>query len=327
MSRCGYPIWFGLLLLFETSFFCGSTARAQAVDHEAALAAYHSGNALYDGCRFADAVAAYEHAVKLDPKFAPAYHNLALADEMVDRQKARKEWQGFVEVAKNDAELRFDVARAQARLQLQQTLSDLPDAMQPSHYVPEAGDYYWEVASEAEGNLWKTFPVKVDLGSTPQIKWIQGTREAFNIWKAMFPLQLVIHPEEADIRLSWITDPRTSDAAGEESERPSWEVVGEKMKEKTICTITVDLCRHNWTKDEMRAIVLHELGHALGIKGHSDSKKDIMYFQMQDKVRRIYLPDVPFPVTWRYLVKEPSQRDMNTLIRLYNTPGMAKRMP
>ena len=243
MSRCGYPIWFGLLLLFETSFFCGSTARAQAVDHEAALAAYHSGNALYDGCRFADAVAAYEHAVKLDPKFAPAYHNLALADEMVDRQKARKEWQGFVEVAKNDAELRFDVARAQARLQLQQTLSDLPDAMQPSHYVPEAGDYYWEVASEAEGNLWKTFPVKVDLGSTPQIKWIQGTREAFNIWKAMFPLQLVIHPEEADIRLSWITDPRTSDAAGEESERPSWEVVGEKMKEKTICTITVDLCR------------------------------------------------------------------------------------
>ena len=327
MPRRGYSICSSLLLLFGIWFFCGSTARAQAVDHNAAVAAYRSGNAMSDECRFGEAAAAYEHAVKLDPQFAPAYHNLALADEMVDRQKAMKEWQRFIEVAEKDPELRFDVARAQVRLQLEQTLPTLPDAMQPSRYVPEAGDYYWEVASEAEGNQWKTFPVKVDLGSAPQIKWIQGTREAFNIWKAMFPLQLVIHSEEADIRVSWVTDPRTIDAAGEEWERPSWEVVGGEMKEKRVCTITVDLCRRNWTKDEMRAIILHELGHALGIKGHSDSKKDIMYWQMQDKVRQIYLPAVPFPVFWRSLVKEPSQRDINTLIRLYNSAGVAKRMP
>jgi predicted Zn-dependent protease len=308
-------------------FFCCSTARAQAVNHNAAVAAYQSGNAMFDGCRFAEAAAAYEHAVKLDPQYAPGYHNLALADEMVDRQKARKEWQRFVEVAENDLELRFDVARVQARLQLQQSLPILPEAMQPSRYVPEAGDYYWEVVSGAEENLWKTFPVKVDLGSAPQIKWIQGTREAFNIWKAMLPLQLVIHPEEADIRVSWITDPQVYGHAGETWERPTWDVLGGEVKERRICIITVDLSTRNWTKDEMRAIILHELGHALGIKDHSDSKKDIMYWQMQDKLHQIYLPDVPYPIHWRSLVKEPSQRDMNTLIRLYNTPGMAKRMP
>ena len=327
MPRRGYSICSGLLLLFGIWFFCSSTARAQAVDHNAAVAAYRSGNAMSDECRFGEAAAAYEHAVKLDPQYAPAYHNLALADEMVDRQKAMKEWQRFIEVAEKDPELKFDVARAQVRLQLEQTLPTLPDAMQPSRYVTEAGDYYWEVASEAEGNQWKTFPVKVDLGSAPQIKWIQGTREAFNIWKAMFPLQLVIHSEEADIRVSWVTDPHTRDAAGEEWERPSWEVVGGEMKEKRVCTIAVDLSRRNWTKDEMRAILLHELGHALGIKGHSDSKKDIMYWQMQDKVRQIYLPVVPYPIFWRSLVKEPSQRDINTLIRLYNSAGLAKRLP
>ena len=74
-------------------------------------------------------------------------------------------------------------------------------------------------------------------------------------------------------------------------------------------------------------IVLHELGHAIGIKGHSSSKGDIMYYQIQDKTRQIYVMPVPHPLIWRTLVKEPSQRDLNTLIRLYNTPGMAKRMP
>ena len=113
--------------------------RGQAVDHEAAVAAYRSGNALFDQCRFAEAAAAYEHAVKLDPQYAPAYHNLALADEMVDRQKASKEWQRFIEVGEKDLDLRFDVARAQARLQLLQALPALPEAMQPSHCVPDEG--------------------------------------------------------------------------------------------------------------------------------------------------------------------------------------------
>jgi predicted Zn-dependent protease len=87
----------------------------------------------------------------------------------------------------------------------------------------------------------------------------------------------------------------------------------------------VDLSRQ-WSKDEMRAIVLHELGHALGIQGHSESKGDIMFWQVQEKNRQVYVPGVYYPIAWKSLVSKPSQRDLNTLIRLYNTPGPVIRM-
>ncbi len=67
------------------------------------------------------------------------------------------------------------------------------------------------------------------------------------------------------------------------------------------------------------------MGHALGIKEHSDSKKDIMYWQSQEKTRRVSVNGIPFPVIFRSLVSQPSQRDLNTLIRLYNTAGPVSR--
>jgi len=76
----------------------------------------------------------------------------------------------------------------------------------------------------------------------------------------------------------------------------------------------------------MRAIILHEMGHALGLKDHSDSKKDIMFWQVQDQKRTIAGPGgLPLPMFWRSLVSQPSQRDFNTLIRLYNSAGSVAR--
>lgn len=319
-------ICFGILFPFVIWLGGGWSLGAQAANHEAALAAYGSGNEKFDACRFAEAAVAYERAIQLDPQVAAAYHNLALADEMVDRPKAMKEWQRFIDLAEKDPSLKFDAARAEARLQLYQFLPNLPPAMQTSRYVTGAGDYYWEVAESADENLWRTFPVKVNLGSAPQAKWKEGARDAFDIWQALFPLQLVARAEQADIRVDWLQTPDIDNAVGEDWERPKWEIVGGEMQERRICTIGVNLYQRNWSKDEMRAIILHELGHAMGIKGHSDSKKDIMYGQMQDKLKQVYVPSIPFPISWRSLVKQPSQRDINTLIRLYNSPGLAKRM-
>ena len=70
--------------------------------------------------------------------------------------------------------------------------------------------------------------------------------------------------------------------------------VGNELTGRKVAFISVDLSR-NWSKDEMRAIVLHELGHALGIRGHSVSKGDIMYWQVQEKSHQVRVPGIYYP--------------------------------
>jgi tetratricopeptide (TPR) repeat protein len=318
---CRYLLILTLALMATTA-----AGAALAVDREKATAAYREGNGFFDQGRFAEAAAAYGRAIEEDPQYAEAYHNQALANEMVDRQKAIEGWRRFLEVAADRPDLKYDLARVKARLQILEALPPLPAAMQPSRYVPAAGDYYWLVSHDSEGEEWRRLPVKVFLGSAPEIKWQQGAREAYNIWSDVFPLELVALPQNADVRMGWEEAVLEKERVGEEIEWVQIRRVGGELTGRRIAVIVIDV-RRPWTKDEMRAIVLHELGHALGIKGHSDSPKDIMYGQMQEKIRQLPVPVINYPLYWRSLVKQPSQRDVNTLIRLYNFAGSSTRFP
>jgi predicted Zn-dependent protease len=293
-------------------------------DHESAMSSYREANTLFDQGRFPEAVAGYDKAIADDPKYVEAYYNRALASEMVARARALEDWQRFLDAAGDLPAYKWDVARIKARIQILKDKPPLPEAMQPAHYVSAVGDYYREIAAASEGEQWPRLPVKVFLGSAPSIKWQQGAREAFDIWSAVFPMQLVVLRGQADILLSWDSTSLEAGRVGEENEWVTFNRVGDQITGRRIATISLDLS-HNWSKDEMRAIVLHELGHALGIKGHSDNKKDIMYWQMQDKTRQIRAPYFPIPMFWKSLVSKPSQRDINSLIRLYNSPGSIAR--
>ena len=220
---------------------------------------------------------------------------------------------------------KYQVGQANARIQILGMLPAYPEALQPSRYVPSASDYYREIAETSESERWNSFPIKVSIGNVPTANWAQGAREAFSIWKEMFPLELTAEPEEADIRFNWDAETTEEGAAGEEMDWVQFRRVGDELTGRKVAYISVDLSRR-WSKDEMRAIVLHELGHALGIKGHSESKGDIMYWQVQEKNHQVRVPGVYYPVAWKSLVSKPSQRDLNTLIRLYNTPGVVIRM-
>lgn len=301
------------------------TMPAAAADRDAATASYRQGNGLFDHFQFADAATAYGRAIDQDPKFIDAYFNRALAEEMVDRQKATDDWRKFIEAAGDSSDYTDEVGQARARIEILGMMPAYPEGLQASRYVPSAGDYYGEVAEDSESRTWKAFPIKVSMGRVPSGEWAQGAREGFNIWKGLFPLELTPDPEEADIVFDW--DSGTEDAryAGEELDWVQFRRVGNELTGRRVAYVKID-ASHNWSKDEMRAIVLHELGHALGIKGHSESKGDIMYYQVQEKSHRVRIPGVIMPVAWKSLVSRPSQRDLNTLIRLYNAPGSVVRL-
>lgn len=78
------------------------------------------------------------------------------------------------------------------------------------------------------------------------------------------------------------------------------------MQTATVVILTVPTIeRHGISDNQMRFISLHEVGHALGLIGHSPNPADIMFLGES-------LADIT-----RYL----SERDRQTLIRLYALPN------
>lgn len=297
---------------------------ARAGDREQAKRSFQEGNQVFDQGRFAEAAAAYGRAIREDANFAEAFYNRALAEELVNRQNALQDWQRFLELARDAPDLKWDAAQVKARIQILQDMPPLPEAMQPARYAPQTGDYYRLIAAGSEGEQWRELPVKVFLGNAPQMKWQEGTRAAYDIWSAVFPVQLAALLERADIRVGWEESVEGVGRAGEEMDWVQVKTLGGVLSGRKIAVITTDLS-HDWSKDEMRAIMLHEMGHALGIKGHSDSAKDIMYWRMQERRYQVPVPNTPLSLFWKSLVKQPSQRDLNTLIRLYNSAGPIQR--
>ncbi len=69
----------------------------------------------------------------------------------------------------------------------------------------------------------------------------------------------------------------------------------------TILTCRPDMPGEKLTTNLMHQVCLHEIGHALGIDGHSDNAQDVMYCATDPNVE----------------IVEISQRDLNTLFLIY----------
>ena len=187
----------------------------------------------------------------------------------------------------------------------------LPDLLAQWQDLTQAGDYFDRVAVLPVGYLvWSEFPVMIAIeADQTDLTWNKAIHQAIQEWQAYLPLKIVAASEQADIRVVRSGIPISRPPGSLELPRvrtaeTRYETYADPQADgrsilKHRCTVVI---RPGQAPLTLLAAARHELGHALGIWGHSQNETDVMYFSQ---------------------VKTPphiSPRDVNTLKRIYQQP-------
>lgn len=183
----------------------------------------------------------------------------------------------------------------------------LPPTLVKWHDKTNSGDYFDQIKSTKVGYLiWSSFPVKVnietpkDIGEKQSQIWVNNVLKAVEEWSIYLPLQVVEKSDIADIKIIRKVPPLQLEPNSKIPRARSALTTFDLYTANNILShrLTI-LLSPSQTGDYVLSAARHELGHALGIWGHSLSPTDTMYFS---QVRNPPLISV---------------RDVNTLKRIY----------
>jgi predicted Zn-dependent protease len=186
-------------------------------------------------------------------------------------------------------------------------LHPLPPTLTQWQDSTNSGDYFSQVATTPEGYLvWSKFPIRVYLELPKPVMdqgWVNSILPVVQEWSAYLPLTVVEQPEVADIVIVRKAPPLQISPDGKISRARSAQTSYESYTSNNVLyhRFTI-LLSPSQTDQYLQAAARHELGHALGIWGHSQLQTDALYFS---QVRN------PPPI---------SARDVNTLKRVYEQP-------
>ncbi|MDY6936784.1 MAG: peptidase [Cyanobacteriota bacterium] len=188
----------------------------------------------------------------------------------------------------------------------------LPPILEARSNVDDEGDYFDRIESTPVGALvWSEFPVRVYITSettSSSPAWDSAVAEAVAEWAVYFPLEIIDRPELADITIARKRPPpqrlpdgdiRARSALAQYELYVRQDETGTQAKLAHRFEITINPTQSG---DYARSAVRHELGHALGIWGHSQLETDALYFSQTRTPPTI------------------SDRDLNTLKRIYEQP-------
>ena len=186
----------------------------------------------------------------------------------------------------------------------------LPSTLARWQDETNSGDYFSEIKPTKYGYLiWSQFPVKVYL-ETPNTnnnqqsqQWINAVSQTVQEWNNYLPLEIVENPEIADIEIIRKSPPLQF-TPGNKFPRARSALASYKVykKENILYHRFTILLSPSQTGKYLLAASRHELGHALGIWGHSKDQSDALYFSQVRNPRMV------------------SARDVNTLKKIYQQP-------
>ena len=277
---------------------------------------YNLGFCLHECGEYAPAIHEFQTALQLDPGMSDCVVNIANCYQMQGRAREAVDW--FEAYLKRhprnaDSEEIRGMIRSLKKYETEQVFSN-----------PASPDYYEGITENGKPQRWRLSgrPVRIFLanGNNEAGQPVPGFREEFNFllvsalddWMKATQNRLsykwVTDASQADIWCTWTNDPAFLHEAGNKVEQGAAHVSaavlpgGSKLIENVHVVILVITreTKKPLSTDEMRMTCLHELGHALGLAGHSTNNRDVMFFSEA-------------PSVWPALTK----RDKATLLRLY----------
>jgi tetratricopeptide (TPR) repeat protein/predicted Zn-dependent protease len=174
----------------------------------------------------------------------------------------------------------------------QQALVGQPNGygMQPN-VVPD--DYLGSAASGGKYFRWTRMPIRIFIASGAgvngyQNSYYQDLMDACSQWAVgsgnRITFELSNNPSQSDISCAWTGDPNQIVEAGRAIEGGLTKLNGQPINatEVSITSARMTILTNRGgiplTDDDMRKVCLHEVGHALGINGHSNNNNDVMFF-------------------------------------------------
>ena len=287
-----------------------SLQKAESLAPELHEIQFYLGLALAKTGRSEEAIQHYEKARQLNPGFPSVWLNLGgLYQSEGDIGKALEIFNQYLvrfprdPAAKNVASLVKGLSKEASMA----SATEVSDALKTDYLedVTRQGMVRWSP---------EKMPLKIYIASGEGVQgykpqWTEVLKRSFIDWQTasgnLVSFEFTDNKEGSNIQCSWTDDPKALKNIAELGETELYSN-SKGLVRGTIKFLTVPIAREMpVTDNRMRFIFLHEIGHALGMPGHTTTPSDAMFYS-------IGITD-----NWRTL----SERDSNTIRKLYTHPG------